>query len=51
MKSRVQTKSGIAVDELETAFVELNKEYEELKQMNQSGWQQEQLRNSYEIEI
>ena len=29
MKQKVQTKSGIAVDELEQAFLELNQEYED----------------------
>jgi hypothetical protein len=37
MKSKVQTKSGIAVEELETAFLELNKEYEEFKQSTNKG--------------
>ena len=31
MKSKVQTKSGIAVEELEKAFLDLNNEYEEVK--------------------
>ena len=28
------TKSGIAVEELENAFIELNKDYEEIKKRN-----------------
>lgn len=34
MKTKVTTKSGVAVEELENAFVDLNKEYESLKNMN-----------------
>ena len=31
MKEKVQTKSGIAIEELENAFLELNDEYEKYK--------------------
>ncbi|CDW86559.1 UNKNOWN [Stylonychia lemnae] len=51
MKQKVVSKSGVAVDELENAFIELNKEYEQLKNMNQFHWQVEQVKNQYEIEI
>lgn len=40
MKSKVQTKSGVAVDELETAFLELNNEYEEFKMQHQNSLNQ-----------
>lgn len=34
MKDKGMTKSGIAVEELENAFIELNKDYEEIKKRN-----------------
>jgi hypothetical protein len=42
MKSKVQTKSGIAVEELETAFLELNVEYENYKMSHFTSFNEQQ---------
>ncbi len=34
MKDKGITKSGVSVEELENAFIELNKDYEEIKKSN-----------------
>ena len=53
MRSKIQTKSGIEVEELENAFLDLNKEYEEMKQYNQNGFQREShymnLKNQFDL--
>eukprot|EP00347_Sterkiella_histriomuscorum_P000039 403377416 len=51
MKSKVVTKSGVAVDELETAFIELNTEYEQLRQQNQQSYFHDQVRMTQESEL
>ena len=51
MKGKMVTKSGVEIDDLEMAFVDLNKEYEEFKQASQTNWQAQHLKNHFDGEM